>query len=599
MRCKVCGKKNLICAKFCAGCGNPLHGVKYIIYLIGVLSCIAVTVTGLVVIKAIQKSEIEKKQIRQEAKIRKEKEIRRNHYDEILNNAEEIENRKKWFLIGADIQYYQVKEKEVSAHPLVYGELETEPSYSLKCYYKYDNQGRLIESNAGALPQIYAKNDGSYRISKSFSLINRDKFMQRQGKDADYALFAYYGQYHYPDNIDEKNVFLYEHNEDGTVTETVIREGEIKYKNRYRFSNGFLVSQESLDKSTGEVLGANTDYQYKRDYVSYQAGDSTKYWEESYGISGKLERFNIEIEENMSSVSVSGKDQREYFNGKSPSIIKFDYYFDEQVDENGNLAVRRQLYDIWAGQLTGRNLDGSYYRWGKLQSELCNKNISYEYIYCLPEEIEELTKLEYDSHIEAMQIEEVKKEAKKYYGELLEIYKQQEMQGFEQKYPEQINQAFGDLKYFPDGYVNTELSMFYTVADLAEDGIPELLVGYNGSIYDIYGIDNGNIISLIDTGDYYKGADIFFSVCDNNFIKAEKFADGESIMTAYYMVEPTTCEVICLKAIEKRGTNYYVGTFEEGKFIEEKGTSFGEYEKFQNMFEENMKLKWNLLYDYE
>lgn len=294
------------------------------------------------------------------------------------------QREKGWYLVKSRVSVYEMDDNGGAARPMA-GELTTSLSESHEFYYKYDSQGRLIESNAGSLPSIYAKNDGTYRPDSSPAYIDRDIYRKREGENADTI-----GRdpYCYPDLIDSNNIFTYEYNDDGTVLETVTRDGEIKDINRYRFDGKLVISQEKLRKNDAgsyETKKAYSDFKYYGDYVSFHTDKGTSYWEEGYGTNGILNKFMIEI----SADGVRFGNRASFRSGKSMTDVKLNYYFEDVTDAGGNISQRTLKYDLVGGALGGRNQDGTYYEWITLQKGLLSRMIEYKYVYCGPDEINE------------------------------------------------------------------------------------------------------------------------------------------------------------------------------------------------------------------
>lgn len=289
-----------------------------------------------------------------------------------LQTMIENEKQKKWYLTGATVSIYDLSEDNNQTSHLQPEDMDPVCTKTYDCYYKYDERGRLIETNAGPLTSVYAKNDGSYRDTSGNARLDKDIFTARYGEDKDYILESLYS---YPVHMDGNNTFLFEYNDDGTVTETVMREGRSNEKHRYVFNRKLLTSYQLLDYDTDEVQNSYTDIKYHDDYVSYSytsyeffdTRSGTGHWEESYGTDGKLNNYMIEL-------GVSG-------------TLKFNFYYEDSADESGNILKRTLKFDVKQAEIVGRKHDGTYYEWETLKTGVLSKIVEYKYSYCRPDEI--------------------------------------------------------------------------------------------------------------------------------------------------------------------------------------------------------------------
>ncbi len=152
---------------------------------------------------------------------------------------------------------------------------------------------------------------------------------------------------------------------------------------------------------------------------------------------------------------------------------------------------------------------------------------------------------------------EVNQLAQKYYGDFLQYYKEQEAQGFIQKDLQLINPIFFDSSYFPNGY---DKELYYTIIDLADDGIPELFLSDQKTIYDAYYLleQDFQVCPLIgNMGKGYLGDDILLDICDNKMIKEKRIKNDLTSATTFYQVEKHTSE---FKQVESTSIN-------EGKYF--------------------------------
>jgi hypothetical protein len=163
---------------------------------------------------------------------------------------------------------------------------------------------------------------------------------------------------------------------------------------------------------------------------------------------------------------------------------------------------------------------------------------------------------------------EVKELAQKCYGDFLQHYKEQEAQGFTQKDLELINPVFFDPLYFPNGY---DKELYYTVIDLADDGIPELFISDKKTIYDAYYLleQDFQVCPLIgDIGKRYLGDGVLLDICDNKIIKETRIKNDLTSATTFYQVEKHTSEFEQMESTSINEGKYF-RIFSDGKEAEE------------------------------
>lgn len=300
--------------------------------------------------------------------------------EEPVTEATEASIPKEWFLTKSTVSIYNFQKEEISPYKLDLKEVPMALVDEFEAFYKYDSKGRMVETNAGSYPALLAKNDGTCRTNDSVARIDRDMYAKRAGKDADYMDYLTSADdYMYMDNIDNQNTFRFSYNEDGSVTEDILRDGDILYKNKYVFQGNLLSSWDVLEVDSGRVKYSYSNFKYNGSYVSFMNDNQvTKYWEEKYNSNGKLEAMLLELD----------ADDCEFAN-PGFTDLKFVYYFNDSVDENGNIIRRTQKMDIIGGTLGGRNSDGTYYKWETIRTGIVTKVVNYQYEYLAIGEIAE------------------------------------------------------------------------------------------------------------------------------------------------------------------------------------------------------------------
>ncbi len=162
---------------------------------------------------------------------------------------------------------------------------------------------------------------------------------------------------------------------------------------------------------------------------------------------------------------------------------------------------------------------------------------------------------------------EVRELAQKYYGNFLQYYKEQEAQGFTQKDLELINPIFFDPLYFPNGY---DKELYYTVIDLADDGIPELFISDKKTIYNAYYLleQDFQVCPLIgEIGKRYLGDGVLLDICDNKIIKETRIKNDLTSATTFYQVEKHTSEFEQMESTSINEGKYF-RIFSDGKEAE-------------------------------
>lgn len=184
--------------------------------------------------------------------------------------------------------------------------------------------------------------------------------------------------------------------------------------------------------------------------------------------------------------------------------------------------------------------------------------------------------------------------AKEYYGDFLQYYKEEEQNGFNIKDLELINPIFSDPGYFPNGYAQSGIELYYTVIDLANDGIPELFISDGDTLYGAYGVyeSEGQICPLIYTNTAYIGDREKYFICENNMIKSEGSGGASSNIIAYYQVAPHSQNATCIEAIYQENSNYYWGNLKGNNFEQTSSATGSEYEDMKNKYPLKKDIEW-------
>lgn len=182
--------------------------------------------------------------------------------------------------------------------------------------------------------------------------------------------------------------------------------------------------------------------------------------------------------------------------------------------------------------------------------------------------------------------------ALKYYGDFLEYYKSQETSGFSDGPGELINEMFFSQAFFPDGFKNSGITLYYTVIDLSKDGVPELFISDKETIYDAYGImeTEGQIWPLF--GDSSMGNRTHYTICENNLILCEGSSGADYNSIAYYQIEPHAYTATCSEAIVQDGPKYYFATEDSYGFSYISEANQNDYESFTTHHLAKEDIQW-------
>ena len=184
--------------------------------------------------------------------------------------------------------------------------------------------------------------------------------------------------------------------------------------------------------------------------------------------------------------------------------------------------------------------------------------------------------------------------ANEYYGDFLKFYKEEEQNGFNRKDLELINPIFSDLRYFPNGYAQSGIELYYTVIDLANDGVPELFISDGDTLYGAYGFYESEfqVCPLLNTIGAYMGDRSRYFICDNNLIKHEGSSGASSNIVAYYQVDSHSYTANCKEAVYQEGDNYYFGILDDNDFLQSSTATADDYEALNNKYPLKNDIEW-------
>lgn len=201
--------------------------------------------------------------------------------------------------------------------------------------------------------------------------------------------------------------------------------------------------------------------------------------------------------------------------------------------------------------------------------------------------------IESEEDVPRSSIEEL---AETYYNDFLEYYKEQETEGFSQTGLEFINPIFSDPTYFPSGF---DKELYYTVIDLANDGIPELFIGDTQRIYGAYSISKSDfqVWPLLElSSEFYLGGNVQCYICDDGIIKEEKFEIEPSITTSYYLLKADATELTYLESASIYENQYYGNSFGE---IEAREIDEEQYNEIISIYSLKEDIEWYKLSSYK
>lgn len=245
-----------------------------------------------------------------------------------------------------------------------------------------------------------------------------------------------------------------------------------------------------------------------------------------------------------------------------------------EYDENGNLihilehnsersCVDEYQYDE-AGNVIryiqrakdGSAISDTYYKWVLQSDYLKNKDVYEKEISDLGNGEKPNIDLLQDNETKVFDEKTIEELAQKYYGNLLSHYKNYAAGGFNGS-AQMINLIYS--KY------NLNVELYYTLVDLANDGIPELFISDGNKIYDTYaifhvGAQEKQIVPLVLTEGALLGDRTQCEICEGNIIKVRHSGGYMSGEVAYWTLNVAEYELTLLEGIYGNGINYYYGT---------------------------------------
>ena len=187
--------------------------------------------------------------------------------------------------------------------------------------------------------------------------------------------------------------------------------------------------------------------------------------------------------------------------------------------------------------------------------------------------------------------------ARTYYGDFLEYYKEQELTGFTTPDMELINPIFSSPQYFPEGYANSGTTLYYTVLDLADDGVPELFISDGSQLYGAFGLieSERQVSPLFDLrmGEYTE-----YQLCVDNMIRGYEREGNVIRIIAYYRVEPHAYDASCSEAVYTDMSNYYFATLENGKWNFQTAATYNDFKELETKYPVNENIEWLRLSDF-
>lgn len=221
-----------------------------------------------------------------------------------------------------------------------------------------------------------------------------------------------------------------------------------------------------------------------------------------------------------------------------------------QYDENDNM-IRHISYGKG-----GVVVSDVYYKWVLHSDYVKNKaNYEKEVSALLSGEVIDV-ELESNNETKILDDKTIEEYARKYYGSFLSHYKNYAANGFN-GYAEMINTIYCDY--------NLDIELYYTIIDLANDGIPELFVSDGQRIYDAYAIYQINaierqIVPLVEDYGAHLGERVQCEICEDNIIKVRSSGGYMAGEIAYWKLNVAECDLTLIEGVSGNGYNYYYGT---------------------------------------
>lgn len=318
-------------------------------------------------------------------------------------------------------------------------------------------------------------------------------------------------EYHYKSDGSGDGYYSYIYNESNNLIEDILynSDGSVSWRKTYEYDeNNNLIKK----------------YCFAVNPVYPKNSEAEDWWETyEYDEAGNL----IQITET-------------YRSGKS-TTEKYEY------DENNNLI--RYMNLGYGGDV----LDDISYKYVSLADYLKNKEkyeIDIVNSFSSPD-----INMAIESKLESptAEREEIKKQAKEFYGSFLEYYRKYEANGF-QGLAEMINSIYSKWGF--------DKELYYTVVDLADDGVPELFISDGSTIYDAYAISeyDGQVWYLVKTLGADLGDRVRCDICENNVLKVSSSGGAESGMVEYYKLNQQETTLTLIEGIYNEDGYCYYGT---------------------------------------
>ena len=162
---------------------------------------------------------------------------------------------------------------------------------------------------------------------------------------------------------------------------------------------------------------------------------------------------------------------------------------------------------------------------------------------------------------------------------------------------ELINPIFSNPEYFPKGYADSDTTLYYTVLDLAADGVPELFIGDGNQLYGAFAVieGEGQVVPLFDLsmGEYTE-----YQLCKDNMIRGYERAGNVVRIIAYYRVEPHSYSASCSEAVYTDMSRFYFASLENGEWKYQSAATEQDFREMEEKYPVNEKIEWLKLSDF-
>lgn len=269
-------------------------------------------------------------------------------------------------------------------------------------------------------------------------------------------------------------------------------------------------------------------------------------------------------------------------NRSSDSLGGAGYWWENyQYDDMGNMirvvthsedawnSVKEYEYDE-AGNVIrfisygkdGYKVTDEYYKWVLLSDYQANKSVYEREIQKVLGGETGISAHDNSRGVEILDDKTIDECAKRYYGGFLNYYKTYAECGFEGFY-EMINGIYCTYGF--------EGELYYTIIDLANDGIPELFISDGEMIYDAYAIyqvsaHEQQIVPLVSYSGAYLGDRLQCEICEGNILKISSSGGYDSGEIAYWKLNIEEHDLTLVEGVYGNGQNYYYGTVEKEEY---------------------------------